>query len=143
MSVTPPKRARLPPKWFIRAAWLIHRAIARVSGGRLGLWRPKGDKWGTLRLRTVGRRTGKEREAILGYFEDGPNLVTLAMNGWIDAEPAWWLNLQEKPDATVVLSDGRRNVHGRTAQGEERTRLWAMFRESGPELDSYATRRSS
>jgi hypothetical protein len=27
----------------------------------------------------------------LGYVEDGDNLVTLAMNGWGDADP-WWLN---------------------------------------------------
>ena len=35
-----------------------------------------------MRLTTVGRRSGQERKAILGYFEDGPNLVTMAMNGW-------------------------------------------------------------
>ena len=38
---------------------------------------------------------------ILGYFEDGPNLVTLAMNGWGEGEPAWWLNLQAHPQARV------------------------------------------
>ena len=32
-----------------------------------------------------------------------PNLVAMAMNGWGDAEPAWWLNLQAHPDATVDL----------------------------------------
>lgn len=26
---------------------------------------------------------------IVGYDEDGPNLVTLAMNGWGASEPAW------------------------------------------------------
>jgi hypothetical protein len=31
------------------------------------LWRPKTDKWGTMRLKTIGRRTGKGRSAILGY----------------------------------------------------------------------------
>jgi hypothetical protein len=31
-----------------------------------------------MRLTTVGRRSGEERTTILGYFEDGPNLVTLA-----------------------------------------------------------------
>jgi hypothetical protein len=34
---------------------------------------------------TVGRRSGKEWIAILGYYADGPNLVTLAMNGWAEA----------------------------------------------------------
>ncbi len=54
--------------------------------------------------------SGTERVAILGYFEDGPNLVTMAMNGWGDPEPAWWLNLQARPDAVVELVDGQRTV---------------------------------
>jgi len=92
-------------------------------------------------LTTVGRRSGKERRAILGYYEDGPNLVTMAMNGWKDAEPAWWLNLQAHPDATVELPDGTRAIHGRAAQGDERERLWARWREMGDDVDGYATRR--
>ncbi len=43
---------------------------------------------------------------ILGYIEAGPNLVTLAMNGWGEGEPAWWLNLQAHPQARVQLTDG-------------------------------------
>ena len=70
-----------------------------------------------MRLRTVGRRTGEERMAILGYYEDGPDLVTLAMNGWADGEPAWWLNLQAHPDATVNLVDGPRAVQGACGRG--------------------------
>ena len=68
-----------------------------------------------MRLKTIGRRSGQERKAILGYFEDGPNLVTMAMNGWGEPEPAWWLNLQANPDTTVELPDGPRAVHGRAA----------------------------
>ena len=82
---------RLPPRWFVRAAWVVHRAIHRLTPGRFGLWRPAEKKWGTFRLTTVGRKSGKKREAILGYIEDGPNLVTVAMNGWAAPEPAWWL----------------------------------------------------
>src|SRR5687767_7377513 len=96
-----------------------------------------------MRLTTVGRRTGKKRSVILGYYEDGPNLVTMAMNGWKDAEPAWWLNLQAHPDATVELTDGTRAIHGRAARGDERERLWDRWREMGDDLDGYATRRPS
>jgi hypothetical protein len=35
-----------------------------------------------MSLATVGRRSGQRRIAMVGYYEDGPNLVTLAMNGW-------------------------------------------------------------
>jgi F420H(2)-dependent quinone reductase len=141
VTATATKSPRLPPRWFVRTAWLIHRAIYRLSGGRRGLWHPKPGKWGTIRLHTVGRRSGKPREAIVGYYEDGPNLVTMAMNGWGAPEPAWWLNLQARPEATVDLKDGRRRVRGRAAVSDERDRLWARWREHGDGLDGYASRR--
>jgi deazaflavin-dependent oxidoreductase (nitroreductase family) len=96
-----------------------------------------------MRLTTVGRKSGKERIAILGYYEDSPDLVTMAMNGWAEGEPAWWLNLQAHPDATLELQDGSRAVRGRAAAGEERARLWARWNEFGDDVDGYATRRSS
>ena len=121
------RKASLPPRWFIRAAWVVHRAIYSVTGGRLGLRRVTPTTWGMMRLETIGRKSGKPRVAILGYYEDGPNLVTMAMNGWGEPEPAWWLNLQAHPDTTVVLPDGRRTVRGRAATPEERPRLWEKW----------------
>lgn len=95
-----------------------------------------------LRLRTVGCRNGEERTAILDYIEDGPNLVTMAMNGWADPEPAWWLNLLAHPDATGDLADGSRPVHGRAANEDERPRLWARSAVYNKQLDEYAAGRS-
>ena len=113
---------------LLRTFWALHRTMYRVTGGRMGLQAPEhGAKFGMLRLHTVGRRSGKARIAMIGYYEDGPNLVTLAMNGWGKAEPAWWLNLLASPDATVELPDGRREVRARAANGDERERLWATF----------------
>ena len=136
------KRAWVPPRWFVRLAWSTHRGLYRITGGRIGLWRPKPGKWGTARLTTTGRRSGQERSVMVGYFEDGPNLVTMAMNGWSDGEPAWWRNLQANPIATVDLADGRRTVKGRAAVGEERSRLWSRWRTIDDNLDGYAARRS-
>jgi len=141
MSGDREKAPRLPPRWFVRFAWYAHRAVYRVSGGRVGLWRPKGTRWGTMRLTTAGRHTGRARSVILGYFEDGPNLVTLAMNGWGAAEPAWWLNLQAHPSAKVTLKNRTTPVRARAADGEERARLWARWQELGDDVDGYAVRR--
>ncbi len=80
---------------------------------------------------------------MVGYFEDGPNLVTMAMNGWGEGEPKWWLNLQDHPEARVDLVDGPRLVTGRAADGEERRRLWDRWREIDDDLDGYAARRST
>jgi deazaflavin-dependent oxidoreductase (nitroreductase family) len=138
----PTHHPRLPPRWFIRTFWFAHRRVYRLTKGRLGLWRPKPNGWGALRLTTVGRRTGKARSVMVGYFVDGPNLVTMAMNGWGEGEPAWWLNLQAHPDARVDLPDGPRLITGRAAIGEERDRLWSRWREIDKNLEAYAARRS-
>ena len=78
---------------------------------------------------------------MLGYFDDGPNAVTMAMNGWGEGEPAWWLNLQAQPAARAELVGESRLVTGREATGEERERLWDRWREIDDNLDGYAARR--
>ncbi len=133
---------RLPPRWFVVTAWHVHRWIVRASGGRWGLWHPRPGKYGALRLTTTGRRSGEPRKVIVGYFEEGPNLITMAMNGWGVPEPAWWLNLQAQPEAIVELAGGiRRPVLGRAAVGPEREELWQRWREIDKNLDGYAARR--
>jgi len=137
------KPGRLPPEWVRKTAWRVHRGLYRITGGRLGLWRPKQGGWGALRLTAVGRRSGEPRSVILGYFEDGPGYVTMAMNGWMEGEPAWWLNLQADPEATVaVKGGGLRRMRARAAEGEERDRLWARWEEIDRGLDGWASLRT-
>src|SRR5688500_12116113 len=118
---------RIPPRWFVRTAWVVHRAIYSVTGGRIGLRRATEKHWGMLRLTTTGRRSGQRRQVIVAYIEDGPNLALIAMNGWASPEPAWWLNLQTHPDATADLPNGSREVTARVATPEERARAWSRL----------------
>jgi deazaflavin-dependent oxidoreductase (nitroreductase family) len=147
MTANRVEAVRTPPRFVVRIAWVLHRALHRFSRGRIGLSRPEaGNRFGMMRLTTIGRRSGQTRVAIIGYFEDGANLVTLAMNGWGDAEPAWWLNLQAQPDATVDLPGGSRAVRARAAAGADRQRLWARFLDYpgwGDDLEALAARRSN
>jgi len=144
MSTTAEKPPTVPPRWFVRTAWVVHRAIYKVTGGRKGLWLPKPGKWGTMRVTTIGRKTGKQRSVILGYYEDGADLVTMAMNGWGEGEPAWWLNLIANPEAEVVLAEGpRRPVRASVAVGAERERLWARWQEMGDDVEGYSKLRST
>jgi deazaflavin-dependent oxidoreductase (nitroreductase family) len=127
MTETTPKQPVIVPRWIVRTIWIAHRAVYRITGGRFGLRTSNETRWGMLRLRTLGRKTGQERIAIVGYIEDGPNVIVPAMNGWADPEPAWWLNLQANPKATIELPGGPRRVTARASSGEERARLWAGF----------------
>jgi deazaflavin-dependent oxidoreductase (nitroreductase family) len=134
----------LPPRWFVHLFWRVHRGLYRLSGGRF-LWTTASRRgWGAAHLTTVGRRSGKERSVILGYLEDGPDIVVLAMNGWDEGHPAWWLNIEAHPDAIVRLPhEDPRPVRARAAAGEERDRLWELWRAVDPELDAYAAGRST
>lgn len=140
-TTRPPK---MPPPWFVHTFWKVHRALYRISGSRF-LWTPENKRgWGAMHLTTIGRRSGRERSVILGYLEDGPDLVVMAMNGWDEGHPAWWLNLQSHPDAVVRLKGGtERRVRAHEAQGDERDRLWKLWGEVEPELDGYTARRPS
>lgn len=132
---------RVPPWWFVRTAWGLHRGVYSLTGGRLGLRSARADRYGMLRLTTIGRRTGKDRHAIVGYVLDGSDLVLLAMNGWAAPEPAWLLNLRGHPDARVDLSEETREVTARLANDEERPRLWATLTSLGRSIDAYAALR--
>ena len=73
-------------------------------------------------------------------------MITLAMNGWGEGEPAWWSTWTAHPDASVTLSNGSRAVRARAAEGAERARLWARFSEFsgwGDDLEPYAALRST
>ena len=144
MSAAAPKPPKHPPPWFVHAAWRVHRALNRLSGGR-ALWTTSNKRgWGALRLTTTGRRSGRERSVIIGYLEDGRDLVSIAMNGWDEGHPAWWLNLEAHPDAVVRMADQQSlPVRARLTTGQERDRLWQRWVAVDPQLLAHADRRST
>jgi deazaflavin-dependent oxidoreductase (nitroreductase family) len=121
------------PLW-LRAFWAIHRAMDRLSGGRLGsrvfgipaLW-----------LTTVGRKTGTVRTTALYYLEDSRIPVVVASNAGLDSDPSWWLNLQAAPDATVRTGRRVRPVRAREVTPEERERLWPRLVKLNPDYAKY------
>lgn len=134
----------IPPRWIIRAIWRAHRLLVRLSDGRVGLHPPaEGRRMGMMRVHAIGRLSGRVRPVILGYFDDGDALVTLAMNGWDAADPAWWRNLRAHPDVRVDLGRRRRTVYAREAAGTERDRLWSRFADfpGWGDIDAFAAAR--
>ena len=144
MSDTKTRPAKLPPVWFKHLFWRAHRVLYRVSGGRF-LWTTASKRgWGAMHLTTIGRKSGQERSVIIAYLEDGSNLIALAMNGWDEGHPSWWLNLEAHPDAVVRLSgQSPRPVRARRAVGAERDRIWQRWVAVDPQQDDYAGLRST
>lgn len=138
------KPPKLPPLWFKHVFWRVHRFLYRITGGRV-LWTPKSKRgWGAMHLMTIGRKSGQQRSVIIGYIDDASTPVVLAMNGWDEGLPAWWLNLDAHPDAVIRLKgQPERPVRARRVEGEERDRLWQLWAEVDEGLDALAASRSA
>lgn len=114
----------------------FHSWVLRTTRGRVG------QRWSTTRLpllilTTTGRRSGEPRTTVLGYVEEGENLVVVASKGGLPEHPAWYLNLVANPEVTVELHGSRRTMRARIAQSDERDRLWKTITTLDPRFISY------
>ena len=107
----------------------------RETGGAVGyVWREGST---ILLLTTRGRTSGEPRTTPLIFDSDGDNAVIVASKGGAPAHPGWYLNLLADADAEVQIRDVVRPVRARTAEGEERERLWSMMTAMWPSYDAY------
>ena len=118
-------------------------ALYSVTGGRFGLRSRDGRPLGHDATQDGGApHAASSARSSSAIFEDGPDLVTMAMNGWADPDPAWWLNLQGSARTPAsTCTGGSRAVHARAADMDERPRLWAKWADYDENLDAYAALR--
>ena len=90
-----------------------------------------------LILTTTGRRSGEERVKPLIFGEDDGRYVVVASKGGAKHHPDWYLNLRAEPDVHVQVKADRFRARARTAEGEERARLWERMAEIWPAYDDY------
>jgi deazaflavin-dependent oxidoreductase (nitroreductase family) len=113
-----------------------HATLYRRSGGRIGRRFMGAD---VLVLRTVGRRSGKPREAPMFYLSFRDGWAVVASNAASRRPPAWWLNLEASPDADALVPGKRwTSVRARRATGVEREELWPRFVAMYRGYDRYA-----
>jgi F420H(2)-dependent quinone reductase len=90
-----------------------------------------------LILTTTGRKSGEERSTPLIFGRDGDDYVLVASQGGRPQHPHWYRNLVEQPEVQLQVKDDRFRARARTAQGEERERLWRAMNEIWAPYDSY------
>jgi proline iminopeptidase len=94
-----------------------------------------------LLLTTKGRKTGNETTTPLIYdLDDDNNPVIVASKGGAPEHPGWYLNLEKNPEVEVQIKGDRFRARARTAEGEERERLWRKLNEMWPPYDEYQTK---
>jgi deazaflavin-dependent oxidoreductase (nitroreductase family) len=72
---------------------------------------------------------------MLFYLPYGESQAVVASNAGAARSPAWWLNVQAEPLASVDLPGGSTRVRARVADPQEHAALWARSTE---QLDDYA-----
>jgi deazaflavin-dependent oxidoreductase (nitroreductase family) len=116
-----------------------HVRVYRQTGGEHGYhWR------GTtiLLLTTTGRRSGQERTTPLIHRTDDDHWVVVASKGGAPDHPDWYKNLQGSPEATIQVQAETIPARARTAEGEERERLWRLMTEVWPAYNDYQRKTS-
>jgi deazaflavin-dependent oxidoreductase (nitroreductase family) len=93
-----------------------------------------------LLLTTTGRKSGKELTMPLIFGEDGDSQVLVASRGGAPEHPGWYLNLEANPEVGVQVKGDTFRARARTAEGEERERLWKAMNEIWPHYDEYQTK---
>jgi proline iminopeptidase len=108
----------------------------RETGGAVGHeWREGST---VLLLTTTGRKTGEPRTTPLIYAQDGDRYVIVASKGGAPEHPGWYRNLARDPEVELQVKDEVFRARARTAEGEERERLWRKANEVWRHYDSYA-----
>ncbi len=124
-------------RWLLALVTSLHRFLYRASNGRIGARSGNVD---VLLLETVGRKTGRRRSTPLLYVRDGPNWVVVASNAGDDRHPAWWLNLQSRPEARIQVRDQHHAIRARRATGDEGEHLWPQLIAAYQWYDAYRER---
>ena len=93
-----------------------------------------------MMLTTTGRKTGQHRTTPVLYLKDGTDFIVVASFGGNDMHPAWYLNLEQCPEAEVIVKGERRKVLARKLSPEEKNVIWPRLVQLYPQFETYRQR---
>lgn len=93
-----------------------------------------------LDVTTTGRKSGQRRTSHLIATPYAGTLALLGTNFGQESTPAWALNLEADPRATVAYRTVERDVVARPATPEEAEQIFALAGEFYPGYLNYRTR---
>jgi len=94
----------------------------------------------TLLLTTRGRSSGEPRMLPLIYGKSDAGHVIVASKGGFPSHPLWYLNLVAEPEVEVQVGAEKFRARARTAEGEERAKLWDAMVSVYPPYADYQAR---
>jgi proline iminopeptidase len=131
--MTEAKLAPNLPDWMVQHA---NRYLA--SGGTDGHMYKVGEITApSLLLTTTGRKSGNRYIFPLFYGKDGGSYFIVASKGGAPEHPGWYRNILANPEVELQVGTEKMSARARTAEGEERARLWKKALEFWPPYADY------
>ena len=93
-----------------------------------------------LLLTVTGRKSGREYTTPLIFGRSGDSYVIVASKGGTPEHPSWYENLSANPEVGLQVKADKFGARARTAEGDERERLWRAMNEIWPHYDEYQTK---
>ena len=121
---------------FYRVFAEMHSRLLVRTNGRPEHLTPR---FRCLVLETSGLHSGRPHRVVLGYMPDGDAFVVLASNFGQNRSPAWWQNLQARPDTAVHVAGRRVPVRARELIGRERDVVLSRAMAHNKQWRAYAT----
>ncbi len=128
--------ARLKPN-TIRLLGRLHAWLWNLCGRKLD---NAFGKLPLMMLTTTGRKTGQRRTTPVLYLQDETGLIVVASFGGNDMDPAWYLNLEQCPQAEVIVKGEHRRVLARKLSPEEKKVIWPRLVQLYPQFETYQQR---
>lgn len=124
-------------KLFLRVFTFFHVLLYRLTRGKLG---GRMNGLPVLLLRTVGRKTGKQRVTPLGYFVYEGNYVITGSNAGMNSHPGWYYNLTATPKARIQLQGNQLSVTTDVIEQGHYDLLWDTLTRIAPSYKNYTQR---
>ncbi len=110
---------------MLRTTTVLHKALDRVTGGRLGRRFPGGGH--VVWITTLGRRSGEwRRTPLLAAPHDGAWVITGSNAGQAEV-PGWVFNVRDHAEGFVELDGVRHAAVFTEVVGEERAALYCKL----------------
>ena len=93
-----------------------------------------------LLLTTVGRKSGKQRDNPLLFLDHDGGWVIVGSRYGTDTHPGWTYNLQNDPQAKVIVRGSEHAVTARRISQDELDALWPQLVELYPAWQDYRER---
>lgn len=93
-----------------------------------------------LLLTTTGRKSGSARTTALIHAVEGDDYLVVASMGGAPQHPQWYRNLLADPTAQIQVQAEHIAVSARTADQDEKPRLWKIVSDQWSNYDVYQSR---